>query len=169
MLSSKSVNSLICLMLGHSSLFLQPLAFRRFDASVFIKDFSVCCRWEKRCLTCSSCSCALPFRCQLLKIWPRSWKASALWNLRPANFCSQFPPCSTSELLPTPCQRTSCGKERNAIPAGNCKVNHGRLSKNLLPWFQKALLFVLEIILDRMINSNHDRSQALQSILYVEI
>lgn len=35
------------------------------------------------------------------------------------------------------------------------------------PLISKALLFVLEIILDWMINSDHDRSQALQSTLYL--
>lgn len=34
-------------------------------------------------------------------------------------------------------------------------------------WLQKALLFVLEIILDWMINRDHDRSPALQSTLYL--
>lgn len=108
----------------------------------------------------------LPSRCQLLKTWRRSWRASVPWNLRPVNSCSQSPPCSTSERLPAPCQRPCCGKAKSATPAGNC--GQGGLAFQRSPLcFPKALLFALEIILDWMINSHHDRSQALQSTLYL--
>lgn len=43
LLSLRSMNSLICLILGHYDLFLQPLAFSRFDASL-----SLICSWFAR-------------------------------------------------------------------------------------------------------------------------
>ena len=162
LLSLKSMNSLICLILGHYNLFLQPLAFSRFDASLLLISSWFARDDYRRKDVCPILHglVLLPFRCQLLKTWRRSWRASVPWNLRPVNFYSRFPPCSTSELLPTPCQRTSCGKERNAIPAGNCKVNHGLLSKNLPSDFKRSCclfwkLFLIGWLIATMIDLKH--------------
>lgn len=102
----------------------------------------------------------LPFRCQLLRTWRRSWRASVPWNRRPVNFCNQFPPCSTSERLPMPCRRTSFGKGKNATPAGDRRARDSPLSPGLPSDCKRPCclfwkLFLIGWLIVTMINLQH--------------
>lgn len=166
MLFSKSMNSLIvCVILGHHNLFIQTIAFSFHFINNVLGLLEVIT--EKRmsdvplmvlCFCLSDVSYwkhggeARELQCP--KTWGQwtSTVSSLHVQLQSASQCSaREPPEERKRTLYL--QVTA-----KLIMAGFPKIS---------PLISKALLFVLEIILDWMINSDHDRSQALQSTLYL--
>ena len=118
-------------------------------------------------LPCPSWSCAFAF--QMSAIENMAEKLESFSALKP----------EASELLQSVPSMFNFRAPPNALPENLLRKGKERYTCRWLQswswpaswksplWFQKAMLFVLGIILDWMINSNHDRFQALQSTLYL--
>lgn len=159
---------IVCLLLGHCNLFLQPTAVSRCDASLswrFLGLLEII--MEEQMSEWSSWSCALAFQMSAIENMAEKLEsfsalkpeASELLQSVPSMFNFRAPPSALPENL------LRKGKERYTCrwPQGPWRPAFPRSPY----WLQKAPLFVLEIILDWMINHDHDRSPALQSTPYL--